>query len=136
MASEPWLRLMLAASKGSQRWLELLRTHGSAAAVTALSPAELESSGVSRQAIDSILDPDSARLDQWRAWLARPHCALVSLDHDAYPPLLRLLPDAPLALWVEGRNLGYLSAAQLAIVGSRNPTRGGRETAEASGEVP
>lgn len=44
--------------------------------------------------------------------------------------MLRAIPDPPLALWVEGCDLTRLSAPQLAVVGSRNPTRGGRETAE------
>jgi DNA processing protein len=130
MEVEPWLRLLLAANPGSQRWLELLQSHGSAAAVVSLSRGALAAAGVSRQAIDSLLEPDSTRLDKWRAWLAQPNRALLGLDHDAYPPLLRTLPDPPLALWVEGSDLAYLNAPQLAIVGSRNPTRGGRDTAE------
>lgn len=130
MAVEPWLRLLLAATPGSQTWLELLQTHGSAAAVMALPRATLASAGLGRQAIDKLSEPESQRLEHWQAWLARPHCALIGIDHEAYPPLLRVLPDAPLALWVEGRDISKLSAPQVAIVGSRNPTRGGRETAE------
>lgn len=130
MAVEPWLRLLLAANPGSQRWLDLLQTHGSAAAVAALPRAELVSAGLSRETIDKLRDPPPQRLEEWQAWLARPHRALIGFDHEAYPPLLRVLPDAPLALWVEGRDIGFLSAPQIAIVGSRNPTRGGRETAE------
>jgi DNA processing protein len=47
-----------------------------------------------------------------------------------YPQRLAELADAPLALWVEGPSLELLATPQLAIVGSRSPTRTGRETAE------
>ena len=40
------------------------------------------------------------------------------------------MSDAPLALWVHGRDLELLDAPQIAIVGSRNPTHNGRDTAE------
>jgi DNA processing protein len=46
-----------------------------------------------------------------------------------YPPLLAAIPDAPLVLFVEG-SAAALSLPQLAMVGSRNPTHLGRETAE------
>jgi DNA processing protein len=54
----------------------------------------------------------------------------VTYGGEHYPPLLAQLPDAPLALWVEGENPGLLSGAQLAVVGSRNPTRGGLDNAQ------
>jgi DNA processing protein len=54
----------------------------------------------------------------------------VTYGDEHYPPLLAQLADAPLALWVEGENVALLSGAQLAIVGSRSPTRGGRDNAE------
>ncbi len=45
-----------------------------------------------------------------------------------YPPLLARIPDAPLVLYVEGDDTA-LCLPQLAIVGSRNPTALGRDTA-------
>jgi DNA processing protein len=48
-----------------------------------------------------------------------------------YPQLLAPLPGAPLALWIEGASTELLNAPQLAIVGSRHPTHGGMETAQA-----
>jgi DNA processing protein len=80
--------------------------------------------------VDKLLAPDTAILDAWNEWLTPTGRALVTLDNPAYPALLRNSPDPPLALWVAGSDLSLLNAPQIAIVGSRNPTRSGRDTAE------
>ena len=49
-------------------------------------------------------------------------------DSADYPPLLARLPDAPDVLYVAG-DPGLLWHPQIAIVGSRNPTAGGRDNA-------
>lgn len=62
-------------------------------------------------------------------WLESGHRRhIISRMDDRYPPLLRELPDAPLLLYVEG-DPELLCTPQIAIVGSRNPTPGGRELA-------
>jgi DNA processing protein len=90
----------------------------------------LRDSGISDDAIAKLKAPDPTLLERWRAWLAGPHRTLITLGSPGYPRRLAQLPDAPLALWVEGSELELLSSPQLAIVGSRNPTTSGRETAE------
>jgi DNA processing protein len=72
--------------------------------------------------------PDWAGVERDLAWLARPGNQLLTLDDDRYPALLREIPDPPLALFVRG-NPDALARPQIAIVGSRNPTEGGRRTA-------
>ena len=63
------------------------------------------------------------------AWLAAgSDRALLPYTHPDYPPLLRATPDAPVALWVEGR-VDSLARAQVAVVGTRQPTPTGRELA-------
>jgi DNA processing protein len=68
-----------------------------------------------------------------RRWLAAEQHHLVPFTDPRFPPLLRSLPDCPVVLYVAG-NLGVLADPQLAIVGSRNPTAQGRETAAAFAE--
>jgi DNA processing protein len=63
-----------------------------------------------------------------RRWLEGPYHHLVPFTHPRYPPLLRSLPDCPIALYVCG-SIDALADPQLAIVGSRNPTAQGRDTA-------
>jgi DNA processing protein len=65
-----------------------------------------------------------------RRWLEAPRHHLVPFTDPRFPPLLRSLPDCPIALYVAG-NLEVLADPQVAIVGSRNPTPQGRETAGA-----
>ena len=65
-----------------------------------------------------------------RAWLKQPQCHLLTWADPDYPPLLRELPDPPVALYVQGSR-ALLSQPQLAVVGSRNPTPGGRDNAAA-----
>jgi DNA processing protein len=129
MATEPWLRLLRAAAGQRQPWHDLLATHGSAAAVAGLPASVLSAAGVSASAIASLNDAHVDADDPWRRWLESPRRRLIGLDDATYPPLLRGLPDPPLALWIEGDASSLLAAPQLAIVGSRNPTRDGRETA-------
>ena len=73
--------------------------------------------------------PDEGRLDAALAWLdSGPHRALVPYTAGDYPPLLKEISDPPAALFVQGHPAA-LSALQIAIVGSRNPTPGGRDSA-------
>ena len=62
------------------------------------------------------------------AWLAAPGHTLLPCLAAPYPELLRAVPGAPAVLWVSG-DASTLAAAQVAIVGSRQPTPTGREIA-------
>jgi DNA processing protein len=61
-------------------------------------------------------------------WLAHPDHHLLSIDDPAYPALLREIDDAPPLLYVSGR-LDLLDRPALAMVGSRNPSPLGAQTA-------
>jgi DNA processing protein len=63
-----------------------------------------------------------------RRWLEDARHHVVPFTDPRYPKLLRSLPDCPLALYVSG-NVDVLADPQLAVVGSRNPTAQGRDTA-------
>jgi DNA processing protein len=67
-------------------------------------------------------------LDRHRRWLDHPAHHFIPRGSPRYPALLAQLTDAPAALLVRG-NPDALSLPQLAIVGSRNPTRAGQEDA-------
>jgi DNA processing protein len=61
-------------------------------------------------------------------WLDRPDAHLLTPADAAYPALLREIARPPPQLFVRG-NVDALSLPQLSIVGSRNATHGGTETA-------
>lgn len=87
--------------------------------------AGLDSAGVQayRGAIESGVTAD---LD----WAASDNHHLIHLEDSRYPAAVRELDDAPLTLWALG-DPDLLTPPKVAMVGSRNPTTGGIETAEA-----
>lgn len=131
MASDAWLTLLDAAQRGSPKaWIDALRACGSPEGVASQAPRALLARGFPEEAVATLAAPDRNKHENWRAWLASPQRALVTFGSAHYPQRLAEIPDAPLALWVEGPELALLAAPQLAMVGSRSPTRTGRETAE------
>ncbi len=61
-------------------------------------------------------------------WLKRPENRIIQSDSEDFPELLRGIPGPPTLLYTVG-NADALHMPALSIVGSRNPTRGGRENA-------
>ena len=80
-----------------------------------------------------LASTDAVPRAEEQRWLAAERHHLIPCTDNRYPRLLRSLPDCPLALYVSG-NVDALADPQLAIVGSRNPTAQGRETARAFAE--
>ena len=66
--------------------------------------------------------------DKDRAWLEKPGNRIISSDSADLPELLQQIPDPPTLLYIVG-NAEALHLPALSIVGSRNPTRGGKENA-------
>jgi DNA processing protein len=66
--------------------------------------------------------------DKISAWRAAPNHHIIEAESDDFPELLRQIPGPPTLLYVLG-NKDALHLPALAIVGSRNPTRGGVENA-------
>lgn len=91
--------------------------------------AELVKRGLPRSVATNLKRPDASRLKQWRRWLAASTHHLVTLDSDHYPETLRALSGAPIALWLHGNDPAWLADPQVAVVGSRGPTAGGRANA-------
>ena len=81
-----------------------------------------------RAAQEFLAAPDDAAIDADLAWLEANGARIVLATDTDYPPLLLQSGGAPAALYVQG-SIEALSAAQLAIVGSRSPTAAGRATA-------
>ena len=63
-----------------------------------------------------------------RAWMKNPHHHLVTFTDPRYPGSLHALERRPIVLYVAG-DAEVLNDPQLSIVGSRNPTPAGRDTA-------
>ncbi len=66
--------------------------------------------------------------DEELEWADKPDHHILESTSGDYPELLAQIPNAPQRLFVIG-SLDVLHLPSLAIVGSRNPTRGGRDNA-------
>lgn len=90
--------------------------------------AALVSLGLTTRAAGLLARPDQAAIDADLRWLEKTAAQLLPATDPAYPALLRESPDAPAVLYLMG-NRSALAGPQVAMVGSRNPTAGGRDTA-------
>ena len=115
-----WLR--------ADEYRHLLETLGSAESIVETPAGRLEAAGLAADKAAKIAAPDAAELDNTLAWLEQPGQSLVFAGDADYPALLDDIRDPPLGLYVKGAT-GALGLPSLAIVGSRNPTRGGVGTA-------
>jgi DNA processing protein len=68
--------------------------------------------------------PDDGRLDADLAWLGQPHRRLMLVGDEDFPPLLDVIPQPPVALFVAG-DTSLLLRPQVAIVGARAATLSG-----------
>jgi DNA processing protein len=128
MSNESWLALSLATEIGSATMARLLSQFGAVENIIAASRSELMATGLTPAAAAAIKSPDDARLQSAHDWLAASSHHLVHWQDQRYPPLLKATGQSPPVLFVDG-NPELLGMPQIAIVGSRNATAGGRDIA-------
>ena len=92
------------------------------------SQARLADCGLTETKAAAIASPDMESISRGVAWLSAPNQNLLIIEDSDLPELLQRIPDPPLALFVCG-DVGALQNPALAIVGTRNPTRGGERNA-------
>jgi len=98
-------------------------------------PGELRRAGLPDETIVTLRNHDESLLRADLEWLSPANHHLITWEDERYPPLLRDVPSPPAALWVAG-NPDILWQPQLAVIGSRNPTSGGRDnTRSFAGEL-
>jgi DNA processing protein len=127
---DAWLRVLAAAADGSRRWTDALRIAGDAETLLAMSAAELRQTGLNAADRERLANSAASLPAAWPAWLDAAGHELIVYGSPRYPRRLMEIPDAPLALWADGKQPDLLAQAQLAVVGSRNPTRNGQTVAE------
>jgi DNA processing protein len=120
-----WLAVLRAPGIGPAWFARLLQQATSPDALLTMARDRSDLPGAARQA---LREPDWAAVDRDLAWAQGAGNHILSLASPDYPPLLREIPDPPPLLFVHGSPT-CLRSHQLAMVGSRNPTPGGRETA-------
>ena len=135
-----WLRLSMTDGIGNDAARKLLACFGSPQAVFEQTEATLCQVATPKQAqalmtVPNELAVQCVRTHQWLMHQPDTHNhALWTLADPHYPPQLLQLADPPLMVYVMGQTERTLGNA-VAIVGSRNPTPQGAQTAEQFGEA-
>src|SRR5262249_20621534 len=107
----------------------LLQKFSSVSALVSAPLAMLRAAGADAKLAVWLESPAQAAIAQDRRWLEQEGHHFIAWGAPDYPPLLAELNDAPIGLFVRG-DPALLARPQLPIVGSRNPTPPGRETAQ------
>lgn len=106
----------------------LLDRFGTVDAIVDAGAAALSHSGLEQRTVKDITTPDERLIARCHDWLASTGHHIVTWADARYPALLRDIYHAPLSLFVRG-DVDVLTLPQIAIVGSRNATPGGCDTA-------
>ena len=123
-----WLWLTLIPGIGGETQRKLLAAFGLPEAIFAA--GRLATRAVAGDRADLLFDFDpSESIDRSLAWADQPGNHILTLADDAYPKALLEIADPPSLLYVRG-NPALLRQRGLAIVGSRNATPQGVQTAE------
>ncbi|MGH8041879.1 MAG: DNA-processing protein DprA [Rudaea sp.] len=122
-----WLTLLRAPGLGASTTRELIGRHGDAAA--ALGHAQRDAR-IGEPARAWLAAPDESVIERDLAWLAAPDHHFIIATSEDFPALLRNAHNPPAALFVVG-NPASLWTPQIAIVGARSASAGGRANARA-----
>lgn len=127
---DAWLALDLIPGLGRESLRRLLAQFESPRNVLRQSHANLANLVGAKTAFSICDGPDPALLSGALQWLGESGNHLVTLADDDYPQPLLQTVDPPIVLYLKGKR-ELLSAAGIAVVGSRNATPGGVQNAEA-----
>ncbi|MEE2024463.1 DNA-processing protein DprA [Alkalimonas mucilaginosa] len=109
--------------------LQRLASHCTAAELCQQPVSTLRQMGLTERQAIAIRQPDMRLVQQAESWLKQsPLHQLICYQDRLYPPLLKQTRQPPLVLFVAG-NAALLSQPQIAIVGSRQPSPTGKQTA-------
>ncbi len=134
----PWLALFHAPNLSLSLAHRLLESLGSPEAIFNCSGAELSRLGLKKAAVEALstyrYSPEAGQIgDAIRTdltWMDQPHRDILCYSDPRYPKQLKQISSPPLVLFVIG-DPDVLQHPQLAIVGSRNPSVIGKDTARA-----
>ena len=95
----------------------------------ALEPGAIAVANLPAAARAYLTSPDTLALQADLRWIERSGACLILADEPPYPPLLARIASPPPVLFVLGNASALRESRQIAMVGARNPTPGGRATA-------
>jgi DNA processing protein len=124
-----WLAALHMPGIGPAKMRRWLQRFANIQALFTANIAELAVAGLTSKEIKLVQNPNWHAVEADLKWSEKINCHIVTLNDNRYPFLLKELSDSPLVLYVRGA-VEKLSLPQIAIVGSRNPSVIGKETAQ------
>ena len=120
---------------GPRTAAELLRAFGSPEAVFAADREALVAApcGLNKAQVDALCDKDTAGAERIIEQCAKQDIRILTLGDSAYPDRLRAIEDPPVVLYVRGRWPDFDVMPGIAVVGTREATAYGLNTAERIG---
>jgi DNA processing protein len=123
-----WLTLYHTPGVGSVTFHQLLDVIPNLEGLQDIGSGVLGRLGLPQASIKALQHPQQAAIMRDLEWHDKTGNRILCCNEPDYPLLLSQLPDPPPLLYVHG-NVQVLNEPQLAMVGSRNPTASGRQTA-------
>lgn len=124
-----WLALKLVPRLAIHKKLALVDKYGIAALFSSSTLSLLTSSNnLTVKQLTAFYQPNWLLIDEIISQSAQCNSEVITYDDRFYPSMLKQIYDPPLVIFVQG-NKQLLNENQLAIVGSRSASAGGRETA-------
>jgi DNA processing protein len=126
---ENWLTLLHTQGIGPATFHTLLNTFGSVEAVLNASSKQLSAAAIAADTVSALTSQEKPDIEADLNWVTEDGHHIITFLDERYPVSLKDLSDAPPLLYVRG-DPDYLLQPQLAMVGSRNPSAAGRNTAK------
>jgi DNA processing protein len=124
-----WLALLRCPGIGPRRFRVLLDYYQEPRQLLDAGPGEINRLELPQESKEWLRQPDWHKVEEDLDWLRQsPAHHILTQDDSRYPERLKQVDDAPPLLFVTGRP-ELLKTLQLGMVGSRNPSAGGRENA-------
>jgi len=123
-----WLTLNHAPGVGAVTFHQLRQRYPNPRDLLHAGTEQLHKLGLKQITIDALQHPDEEAIAHNLEWHEKPGNRIMCCIDPDYPALLLQIPAPPPLLYVHG-NTGILAEPQLAMVGSRNPTASGQQTA-------
>ncbi|HYQ72576.1 MAG TPA: DNA-processing protein DprA [Gammaproteobacteria bacterium] len=123
-----WLALSHTPGLGPARFRCLLESFRNPADILNAGRGQLHQFGLADGIIEALRHPDTRAIERDLEWLDKSGNRIMTCRDPDYPALLQEISDPPPLLYLHG-NAEILQEPQLAVVGSRNPTAAGRQSA-------
>ncbi len=122
-----WLALLHCPGIGPRRYSTLLEYYHQPSILLDSGASEINRLELPNKTKQWLKQPDWSLIETDLAWLnSSPDHHIISLNDQCYPQRLKQIDSAPPLLFAIG-NTELLRTTQLGIVGSRNPSAGGKE---------